>query len=130
MIMMYVRSPSLHLASLDQRSPLGHPALYSSHSKLFNSMFCEICEIRLATHTCKLCGRRVCGLHITERGICEICSSAICSICNSRLSLRSCVLCGRLICNDCSIQIDEVRYVCIYCFMRFGKKKLKVSVST
>lgn len=122
------RSPSLHPTSLTQRSPSGHSAGNKCGRELINSnaILCELCERRIAKYKCKICGRQVCEIHIRAgEGICEVCASALCSICKSALSVRSCISCGRIICLQCSVQIDEVRYVCINCFIKLGRGKLK-----
>jgi len=123
-----MRSPSLHPTSLPQRSPSGHSASYRYDRELFNSnaVLCELCECKVAEYRCNICNRWVCKDHIRiEEGICEVCASALCSICKSSLSVRSCILCGRIICFSCSVQIDEVRYMCMYCFIKWGRGKLK-----
>lgn len=125
---MVMRSPSLHPTSLPQRSPSGHSASYKCSRELINSnaVLCELCEQRVAKYRCKICGRQVCEIHMRiEEGICEVCASALCNICRSALSVRSCISCGRIICLQCSVQIDEVRYVCINCFIKLGRGKLK-----
>ncbi len=76
---------------------------------------CEICR-KPAIATCRLCGRRVCEDHYDKAtGLCTICLNARCEICRERLALGRCVVCGRFICDRCSVQLDNVRRICIKC---------------
>ncbi|GAB6147792.1 hypothetical protein [Stetteria hydrogenophila] len=84
---------------------------------------CEVCGERPAVASCSVCGRRVCERHLRRdprsgRPICAVCEQALCMICGERLSVGYCVSCGRLVCVECSVQIDNVRRVCVECYRR------------
>lgn len=76
---------------------------------------CEICGEKPAVATCRICGRHVCSGHISEDGVCSVCMETLCSICGRRLSIGYCVICGRIGCDQCLIQVDNVRRVCVDC---------------
>lgn len=81
---------------------------------------CEVCGERPAVTACSLCGRRVCERHAVKespsgRVVCVLCKSALCEVCGERLSVAYCVSCGRLVCVECSVQIDNVRRICVEC---------------
>jgi hypothetical protein len=83
------------------------------------SELCEVCGEAEATHTCRLCGRKVCDKHFDSKtGLCAICSGALCEICHEKLAVTFCPSCGRLVCYDDSVQIDEVRRVCKECYAK------------
>ncbi|MCE4618990.1 MAG: hypothetical protein F7C37_06070 [Desulfurococcales archaeon] len=75
---------------------------------------CEICGENPATQECTVCGRYVCNKHISN-GICSICKETLCMICGRKPSIGYCISCGRLGCDDCLIQVDNVRRICIDC---------------
>ncbi|ADG91327.1 hypothetical protein Tagg_1058 [Thermosphaera aggregans DSM 11486] len=80
---------------------------------------CEICMVNDAVHTCRLCGRKVCGEDFEgDRGICKACSLTLCEFCGKQLSVGYCIVCGRLGCEDCMIQISNVAYMCKECFSK------------
>ncbi len=84
-------------------------------------MLCEICGEKEATHTCRLCGRRVCDEHYDPAtGLCTICSQSLCEICGERLASAYCEICGRYVCYDCSIQVTPAVRVCKECFSKLG----------
>ncbi|MGC8566543.1 MAG: hypothetical protein ACP5I6_04650 [Caldisphaera sp.] len=88
-------------------------------------MKCEICDEKEAKYECKICKRKVCEDDYNKnKGICKICSSLLCEICHERLSITFCPICGRLICDKDSVQIDNVRRVCIDCYNKYFKGKL------
>jgi hypothetical protein len=83
--------------------------------------YCEICG-RRAVARCKICGRLVCEEHYDKkRGICVICAQSLCEICGKRLAVGRCVFCKRLVCDKCSVQLDNVRRICVEClYKRFN----------
>lgn len=68
---------------------------------------------------CPGCGREVCVEHQVN-GLCLVCSQTQCAICGEKPAIGYCVLCGRLGCDECLVQIDNVRRVCIECIRGFG----------
>ena len=66
---------------------------------------------------CRLCGRSYCGSHGSS-GLCVACEKALCGVCRGRLAVGHCQSCGRLVCEECSIQVDNVRRVCVECAAR------------
>jgi len=73
--------------------------------------------VREATATCVKCGRRVCELHVSGEGICEVCQLALCQLCGEYLSVGYCEACGRLVCENCSVERGAAR-VCRECLAR------------
>jgi len=89
---------------------------------------CEVCGESAAIESCSICGRRVCKSHLyreasTGRVLCVICKSAVCSVCGERLSVTYCLSCGKMVCTECSVQLDNVRRVCIECARKGVKPK-------
>ncbi len=83
---------------------------------LKSETLCEICEQNIATHTCKICGAKVCNIcYDIDQQICSVCKDALCQICNKNLSSRACNICGRLVCEDCSIKEGEST-ICKDCY--------------
>jgi len=80
---------------------------------------CEICGLKPASNKCKICGRNVCRDHIKD-DICTICRETLCTICNKRPSIGYCSICGRLACDECLVQIDNVRRICVECLAKLG----------
>lgn len=76
--------------------------------------YCEVCGENPAVSECKLCGRRVCENHISN-GVCSVCEETLCAICGERLAIGYCISCGRLGCDECLIQVDNVRRICVEC---------------
>jgi len=76
---------------------------------------CEICG-KPAVARCRLCGREVCEEHYDRStGLCTICLNTRCEICKERLAVGRCIICGRLVCDKCSVQLDNVRRICVHC---------------
>ena len=77
---------------------------------------CEVCLDEAVDKVCEVCGRRVCNEHyIASKGRCVVCDEAVCRLCGLMLSIGYCIVCGREICEDCSVEVDEIRYVCVEC---------------
>ncbi len=86
---------------------------------------CQVCEEARARYSCPKCGRRVCISHYNiSLGVCSVCSEALCSFCKANLAISRCMLCGKLGCNECLIQVDNVRRVCIQCIDKYRKMNI------
>lgn len=109
--------------SSNQRRSLGHPNIYNC-CRFNKHMFkCELCERLYAKYKCQSCGRNVCEKHFNKvRGICLACVESSCNICFKYLAIGSCIICKRMICAGCSIDIDGVRRVCVYCLIKFSQE--------
>ncbi len=81
---------------------------------------CEVCGVRAATGSCRLCGRLVCD-ECGRDGLCISCAETLCEVCGKRLSIATCAVCGRRVCEECSVQLDPVVRVCVECWKR-GKR--------
>ncbi|AWR99992.1 hypothetical protein DFR87_10205 [Metallosphaera hakonensis JCM 8857 = DSM 7519] len=92
-------------------------------SGLRSSLKCEICEDRLALHTCSVCGRSVCDFHFNE-GVCAVCEMSMCEVCGKNLSIGYCELCGSLVCDRCVGVSNGSRRICKKCIqgLSFSKK--------
>lgn len=97
---------------------------------------CELCDELPAMYRCKMCGRYVCEKHFDRiREMCIACTESLCNICFKNLSIGICSICKRIVCAGCSIDIDGVRRVCVYCLTRSSMeyqsiKHLKIKNST
>ncbi|MEM0025361.1 MAG: hypothetical protein QXZ48_00155 [Zestosphaera sp.] len=87
------------------------------------SILCEVCEERPAIRKCRICGRRVCEKHLSEDGVCAVCTDLMCRVCKARLSVTSCILCGRPICRTCSVELEPGIRMCIHCASNISAKE-------
>jgi len=85
---------------------------------------CEICEVKEAVGSCKICGRLVCEKHL-EGDICSVCKELMCNICGINLSVTTCPVCGRLICRDCAAELQPGIRICHECFRNLDYILLK-----
>lgn len=80
---------------------------------------CELCRTRYIEYRCTFCRRYVCKEHYdVKRGRCIACNESSCDICFNYLSISYCIVCRRKVCAMCSIDIDGVRRICVYCIIR------------
>lgn len=83
-------------------------------------LICELCEEAPAKYRCNTCKRYVCEKHYDPRKKrCIACTDSVCDICSNHLSIGRCYICGRKICMVCSIDVDGIRRVCVYCLIKF-----------
>ncbi|MEM2200434.1 MAG: hypothetical protein QW775_02680 [Ignisphaera sp.] len=105
--------------SSNQRCSLGHPNSYKYCRFNKYMLKCELCEDLYAEFRCRSCGRYVCEKHFDKgRGICIACVESGCNICFKYLAIGICALCKRMVCSGCSIDIDGVRRICVYCLIK------------